>query len=69
MFRLLKAIFRLNIEEYIQYNAIKLKKTNLRKVWIDKSCKYIKLINYKFYVLVTVHHERRVKGEKPTRCN
>ena len=32
MFRLLKAIFRLNIKEYIQHNAIKFKKTSLRKV-------------------------------------
>ena len=24
---------------------------------------------YEFYALVTVHHERRVKREKPTRCN
>ena len=32
MFRPLKAIFRVNIKEYIQYNAIKLKQTSLHKV-------------------------------------
>jgi len=30
---------------------------------------YIEIINDKFWVLVTVHHEHRVKREKPTRYN
>jgi hypothetical protein len=30
---------------------------------------YMKYLLGKFYALVTVHHERRVKREKPTRCN
>ena len=55
MFRLLEAIFRLNVKEYIQYNAIKLTSSPLYKVlnyWkdtteieyeFDKTCKYTEL--------------------------